>query len=52
MPEEIVQILKKYGGAYDFEQREWIVNLQKYKEVAIEISHYCRQKIIDLDPIT
>ena len=47
-----MQILKKYGGAYDFEQREWIVNLQKYKEVAIEISHYCRQKIIDLDPIT
>lgn len=27
MPEEIVQILKKYGAAYDFDQREWIVNL-------------------------
>jgi len=52
IPEEIVQILKKYGGAYDFEQREWIVSLTKYKEVAMEISAYCRSKIIDLDPIT
>ena len=51
MPEEIVLILKKYGGAYDFNQREWIVTLNKYKEIAMEISNYCRAKIIDLDPI-
>jgi hypothetical protein len=48
----VVEILKKYGGSYDFEQREWIVSLQKYREVAMEISSYCRLKIIDLDPIT
>jgi hypothetical protein len=42
MPEEIVMILKKYGGAYDFNRREWIVSLNKYKEVAMEISTYCR----------
>ena len=38
MPEELVMILKKHGGAYDFNNREWIVSLNKYKEVAIEIS--------------
>jgi hypothetical protein len=27
IPEEVVEILKKYGGSYDFEQREWIVSL-------------------------
>lgn len=47
----MVEILKKYGGSYDFEQREWIVSLQKYKEVALEIATFCRAKIIDLDPI-
>ena len=52
MPEEIVQILKKYGGAFDYESREWFVSLNKYKELATEISAYCRQKLIDLDPIT
>ena len=52
MPEEIVQILKKHGGAYDFDNREWIVGLAKYKEVAVEIAAFCRLKIIDLDPIT
>ena len=52
MPEEIVQILKKYGGSFDFNNREWICNLSKYKEVATEISEYCRVKLIDLDPIT
>lgn len=51
MPEELVLILKKHGGAYDFLTREWIVSLNKYKEVAIEISQFCRSKIIDLDPI-
>jgi len=44
--------VKKFGGAYDFDQREWIVNINKYKEIAMEISAYCRSKIIDLDPIT
>lgn len=38
MPEEVVQILKRHGGIFDFESREWIVNLNKYKEVATEIS--------------
>lgn len=52
MPEEIVQILKKYGGAFDFNAREWIVGINKYKEVAQEISNFCRVKLIDLDPIT
>jgi hypothetical protein len=52
MPEEIVQILKRYGGAFDFNAREWIVSLNKYKEVASEISAFCRVKLIDLDPIT
>ena len=52
MPEEIVQILKKYGGAFDFNSREWIIGLNKYKEVATEISSFCRAKLIDLDPIT
>jgi len=52
MPEEIVQILKKYGGAFDFNAREWIVGVNKYKEVAQEISNFCRIKLIDLDPIT
>ena len=51
MPEELVLILKKHGGAYDFQQREWIVSLNKYKDVAIEVSGFCRAKIIDLDPI-
>ena len=51
MPEELILILKKYGGAYDFAQREWIVSLNKYKEVAMEISNFCRNRIIDLDPI-
>jgi hypothetical protein len=27
------------------------VSLNKYKEVAIEVSAFCRAKIIDLDPI-
>ena len=44
MPEDIVQILKRNGGAYDFNAREWIVSLNKYKEVASEISEYCRAK--------
>jgi SNF2 family DNA or RNA helicase len=52
MPEDIVQILKKYGGAFDFTSREWIVGLNKYKEVATDISEFCRAKLIDLDPIT
>jgi hypothetical protein len=43
--------LKKYGGAFDYANHEWIVSLNKYKEVAMEISNYCRAKIIDLDPI-
>ena len=51
MPEELVLILKKYGGAYDFNQREWIVSLNKYKEVAMEVSGFCRTKITDLDPV-
>jgi hypothetical protein len=51
MPEELVLILKKHGGAYDFNNREWIVSLNKYKEVAIEISQFCRTKVTDLDPI-
>lgn len=51
MPEEIILILKKYGAAYEYVQKEWIVSLNKYKEIALEISNYCRAKIIDLDPI-
>lgn len=51
MPEDLVLILKKHGGAYDFNLREWIVSLNKYKEIAIDISLLCRAKIIDLDPI-
>ena len=31
--------------------REWIVSLSKYKQVATEISAFCRAKLIDLDPI-
>ena len=53
IPEEIVHILKRNGGAFDYNSpnKEWIVSLNKYKEVAIEISQFCRVKIIDLDPI-
>lgn len=52
MPEEIVQILKKYGGAFDFNAREWICALNKYKQIATEVSTFCRVKMIDLDPVT
>lgn len=44
-------ILKRFGAAYDFNSREWIVSLNRYKEVAMDISAFCRSKIIDLDPI-
>lgn len=51
MTEELVLILKKYGGAFGFNHKEWIVSLNKYKEVAMEISNYCRAKTTDLDPV-
>ena len=38
MPEEIVNILKRYGGQFDFSSREWIVGLNKYKEIASDIA--------------
>ena len=38
-PEEMLKILRKHGGAYDFKQREWVAS-------------YCRQRGIDLDPIS
>lgn len=52
MPEEIILIIKKYGGYYNFESKEWILNIVKYKSLAMEISQYCRLKVVDLDPIT
>ncbi len=38
LPEEVILIIKKYGGYYNFESKEWIVNLTKYKSLAMEIS--------------
>ncbi len=52
LPEDIISIIKKYGGVYCFEMKEWVLNIVKYKPFAMEISSYCRAKIIDLDPIT
>ena len=52
MPEEVIQIIKRFGGVYNFEMKEWILQLVKYKPFAMEISNYCRQKMVDLDPIT
>jgi hypothetical protein len=52
MPEEIIAIVKRYGGLYNYEMKEWVLNLLKYKPFAMEISGYCRAKLVDLDPIT
>ena len=52
LPEEIIQIVKRFGGVYNFEQKEWVIQIVKYKPFMMELSAYCRMKLVDLDPIT
>ena len=51
MPDEIVNIMKKYGAVYVKKFKEWTSSLHKYKEAAVEIANYCRCRGIEVDLI-
>ena len=52
LPEDLVQLLRGQGGAYDFENREWVLALPRYREIAQLIANWCRGSGVDLDPIS
>ena len=51
MPDEIVNIMKKYGAVYVKKHKEWTASLHKYKEAAVEIANFCRSRGIEIDLI-
>ena len=51
MPDEIVNIMKKYGAVYVKKHKEWTASLHKYKEAAVEIANFCRTRGIEMDLI-
>ena len=51
MPEEIINIMKKFGAAYVKKHKEWATHLVKYKEVAIEVVSFCKSRGIEVDLI-
>ncbi len=50
-PDEIVNIMKKYGAVYVKKHKEWTASLHKYKEAAVEIANFCRTRGIEIDLI-
>jgi hypothetical protein len=51
MPDEVVNIMKKYGAVYIKKHKEWTASLHKYKESAVEIANFCRTRGIEMDLI-
>ena len=51
MPDEIVNIMKKFGAVYVKKHKEWTSSLHRYKEAAVEICSYCQSRGIEVDLI-
>ena len=49
MPDEIVNIMRKFGAVYVKKHKEWTASLHKYKEAAVDIANYCRSRGIEID---
>jgi hypothetical protein len=49
MPDEVVNVMKKYGAVYVKKHKEWTASLHKYKEAAVEIANFCRTRGIEMD---
>lgn len=51
MPDEVVGIMKKFGGVYVKKHKEWTAGLHRYKEAAVEIANWCRSRGYEMDLI-
>lgn len=58
LTEELVQLLRHHGGAYDFDAHEWVCGINQYQELLAQITEICQrpalagEKPIELDPIS
>jgi SWI/SNF-related matrix-associated actin-dependent regulator of chromatin subfamily A-like protein 1 len=58
LTEELVQLLRHHGGAYDFDAHEWVCGINQYQELLAQIAEICQrpalagEKPIELDPIS